>query len=70
MTTGQIDEELGYKSLGVRSSIVRYQKSEISQREKGWGEITTSFLKRDGDKSTLALDNKKIGIGANRTNFR
>ncbi len=61
-----IDEELGYKSLGVRSSLVRYQKSdEYSQREKGWGEITTSFLKRDGDKSTLALDNKKIGIGAN-----
>ena len=61
-----IDEELGYKSLGVRSSLVRYKKSdEYSQREKGWGEITTSFLKRDGDKSTLALDNKKIGIGAN-----
>ena len=37
----------------------------FSDKDKGWGEITTSFLKRDGDNSTLALDNEKIGIGAN-----
>ncbi len=61
-----VDEELGYKSLSFRNSLVRYQQSdEFSERDKGWGEITTSFLRRDGDKSTLALDNKKIGIGAN-----
>ena len=61
-----VDEELGYKSLSMRNSLVRYHQSdEYSEREKGWGEITTSFLKRDGDKNTLALDNEKIGIGAN-----
>jgi len=61
-----VDEELGYKSLSFRNSLVRYQQSnDYSKRDKGWGEITTSFLKRDGDKSTLALDNEKIGIGAN-----
>ena len=61
-----VDEELGYKSLSLRKSLVRYQQSdEYVEKEKGWGEITTSFLKRDGDKSTLALDNEKIGIGAN-----
>ena len=61
-----IDEELGYKSLSFRNSLVRYQQSdEFFERNKGWGEITTSFLKRDGDNSTLALDNEKIGIGAN-----
>ncbi len=61
-----VDEELGYRSLSFRNSLVRYQQSdEFSERDKGWGEITTSFLKRDGDNSTLALDNEKIGIGAN-----
>ncbi len=61
-----VDEELGYKSLSFRNSLVRYQQSdEFSERDKGWGEITTSFLKRDGDNSTLALDNEKIGVGAN-----
>ncbi len=61
-----VDEELGYKSLSFRNSLVRYQQSnEFSERDKGWGEITTSFLRRDGDKSKLALDNEKIGIGAN-----
>ena len=61
-----VDEELGYKSLSMRNSLVRYHQSdEYSEREKGWGEITTSFLKREGDKNTLALDNEKIGIGAN-----
>ena len=61
-----VDEELGYKSISLRQSLVRYQQSnEYIEKDKGWGEITTSFLKRDGDKSTLALDNEKIGIGAN-----
>ena len=61
-----VDEELGYKSLSLRKSLTRYQQSdEFSERDKGWGEITTSFIKRDGDNSTLALDNEKIGIGAN-----
>ncbi len=61
-----VDEELGYKSLSFRNSLVRYQQTdEFFERDKGWGEITTSFLKRDGDSSTLALDNEKIGIGAN-----
>ena len=61
-----VDEELGYKSLSFRNSLVRYQQSnDYSKRDKGWGEITTSFFKRDGDKSTLALDNEKIGIGVN-----
>ena len=44
-----VDEELGYRSLSFRNSLVRYQQSdEFSERDKGWGEITTSFLKRDG----------------------
>ena len=61
-----VDEELGYKSLSMRNSFARYQQSdEYSERANGWGEITTSFFKRDGDKNTLALDNEKIGIGAN-----
>ena len=61
-----VDEELGYKSLSLRKSLTRYQQSdEYVEKEKGWGEITTSFIKRDGDNSTLALDNEKIGIGAN-----
>ena len=61
-----VDEELGYKSISLRQSLARYQQSnEYIEKDKGWGEITTSFLKRDGDKSTLALDNEKIGIGAN-----
>ena len=61
-----VDEELGYKSLSMRNSLARYHQSdEYLEREKGWGEITTSFLKREGDKNTLALDNEKIGIGAN-----
>ena len=61
-----VDEELGYKSISFRNSLVRYKQSdEYSDRDKGWGEIKTSFLKRDGDNSTLALDNEKIGIGAN-----
>ena len=47
-----VDEELGYKSISLRHSLARYQQSdEYIEKEKGWGEITTSFLKRDGDKS-------------------
>ena len=56
-----VDEELGYKSISLRHSLERYQQSdEYIEKEKDVSvEITTSFLKRDGDKSTLALDNEK-----------
>ncbi len=61
-----IDEELGYKSIALRNSLTRFKKSdEYKERDKGWGEITTSFLKRDGENSTLKLNAEKIGIGAN-----
>ena len=61
-----IDEELGYKSIALRNSIIRFKKSaEYNERNKGWGEITTSFLKRDGENSTLKLNSEKIGVGAN-----
>ena len=61
-----IDEELGYKSIALRNSLIRFKKSaEYNERDKGWGEITTSFLKRDGENSTLKLNSEKIGVGAN-----
>ncbi len=61
-----IDEELGYKSIALRNSLMRFKKSdEYNERDKGWGEITTSFLKRDGENSTLKLTSEKIGVGAN-----
>ena len=61
-----IDDELGYKSIALRNSLMRFKKSdEYNERDKGWGEITTSFLKRDGENSTLKLNSEKIGIGAN-----
>ena len=61
-----IDEELGYKSIALRNSIIRFKNSdEYNKRDQGWGEVTTSFLKRDGENSTLKLNSEKIGIGAN-----
>ena len=61
-----VDEELGYKSIALRNSLMRFKNSdEYNEREKGWGEITSSFLKRDGENSTLKLNSEKIGIGAN-----
>ena len=61
-----IDEELGYKSIALRNSIIRFKNSdEYNKQDQGWGEITTSFLKRDGENSTLKLNSERIGIGAN-----
>ena len=61
-----IDEVLGYKSLSLRKSITRFKKSdEYFEESKGWGEITTSFLKRDGENNSLKLGSETIGIGAN-----
>ena len=61
-----IDEVLGYKSLSLRKSLTRFKQSdEYFEEGKGWGEITTSFLKRDGENSSLKLGSETIGIGAN-----
>jgi len=61
-----IDEVLGYKSLSLRKSLTRFKQSDQYFEEgKGWGEITTSFLKRDGENSSLKLGSETIGIGAN-----
>ena len=60
-----LDELLGYKSLNIRKSLNRYEKSKsFIEGKDSWGEAYVSNLKRKENNNNLAIgyDHKTFGI--------
>tara|TARA_A100001015_G_scaffold278605_1_gene338962 strand:- start:3110 stop:4846 length:1737 start_codon:yes stop_codon:yes gene_type:complete len=60
-----LDELLSYKSLNIRQFLNRYKDSENLYDSNGWGETYSSYFKRNGHASNLALEYDLFNIGAN-----
>ena len=60
-----VDELLSYKTINLRQFLNKYKNSNFYNNEGGWGEIYTSYLKRDEHTNNLALEYDLINAGAN-----
>ena len=65
-----LDELLGYRSLNIRKSLTRYNRSvkNNSDDEQGWGEINFSTFKRKQKNSSLSLGFNYANLGINLIN--
>ena len=60
-----IDEMLSYKSINLRNFINRYENSNLFNHQGGWGELYSTFLNRNEDSNSLAMEYNLINFGAN-----
>jgi len=65
-----LDELLGYRSLNIRKSLTRYNRSvkNNSDDEEGWGEINFSTFKRKQNNNSLSLGFNYANLGINLIN--